>query len=708
VSRSASDIEQALATPDPEARRLAVQAIPRAAEGASAARLVVLALGDDDWRVRKEAVEIAAALEPRADVVRVLERALDEKVNIGLRNAAVEALVAMGGDAVPAAIAALGRLDADGRKLAVEILAGVPDPRGTEALARTLSDADANVRVAAAEALGNAALAGEEARAAAIGPLTRALASGDVILKLASLESLSRLGAEPPWSVLAPYVDQPLLRRHALAAAAGSPERAAIVALSLALGDGSSTVVRQAMLALAERAFGQPAEAEVVRAARSALEGGAREAARSRARAAIEGDEDPRVRAAAITTLGVIAEGVDVPLLVDALGEDELSERADHALRLFGEGIGGALLRAAGTGPASRRASILSLAASITGLRTEELRRAVRAALVDPAHEVVTAAIEALASGGDAADLEGLAPLVVNPDPRLAFAAAKSIDALAAAHPAEARALFLRLDAVHDALLGSVLLGALGRASKVEPDDVPFLLRVLTNPDARTRRAAVDALAYAQQGASADAVAFALADEEREVQLAAVRALGRLGRVEPLTSVVRDARDPELVAASLRALGDADPERGFEAARPLVVDAPAGVACAAVEALGRLRRRPRSAAPPRESELEDAIISALLHSDPEVVKVALSELAFEPDARALSRIGLCLDHEAWEVRRLAAELLGQNKTPAAKSLLRARYEREKDPVVRSAIATAVTVRPPPADVDDAGPGREKG
>ncbi len=49
-------------------------------------------------------------------------------------------------------------------KLAAEVLGGVPDARGTAVLSRALVDEDANVRVTAAEALGNAALAGEESR----------------------------------------------------------------------------------------------------------------------------------------------------------------------------------------------------------------------------------------------------------------------------------------------------------------------------------------------------------------------------------------------------------------------------------------------------------------------------------------------------------------------------------------------------------------
>src|ERR1019366_8512607 len=78
--------------------------------------------------------------------------------------------------------------------LAAEVLGGVPDVRGTAALARALEDDDANVRVTAAEALGRAALAGEESRTLAIEALVAALSASDTFLKIAALDSL----APPP------------------------------------------------------------------------------------------------------------------------------------------------------------------------------------------------------------------------------------------------------------------------------------------------------------------------------------------------------------------------------------------------------------------------------------------------------------------------------------------------------------------------------
>src|SRR5690606_3622403 len=114
--------------------------------------------------VRKEAAAVAVKIEPRTAVVFAVANVLAERDEVGLRNAAVDALVAIGPDSVPGAINALARLDPDGRKLAVEVLAGIPTLAGVRALIRAVKDPDVNVVAAVAEALGKAHLAGDEAR----------------------------------------------------------------------------------------------------------------------------------------------------------------------------------------------------------------------------------------------------------------------------------------------------------------------------------------------------------------------------------------------------------------------------------------------------------------------------------------------------------------------------------------------------------------
>jgi HEAT repeat protein len=81
------------------------------------------------------------------------------------------------------------------------------------------------------------------------------------------------------------------------------------------------------------------------------------------------------------------------------------------------------------------------------------------------------------------------------------------------------------------------------------------------------------------------------------------------------------------------------------------------------------------------------------------VKAALFELSRAEGPRSLSRLGLCLDHASWEVRRVAAELLGHKGDAPARALLRARLEREKDELVREALGLALGARPSVREAD---------
>src|SRR5262249_39598877 len=145
---------------------------------------------------------------------------------------------------------------------------------------------------------------------------------------------------------------------------------------------------------------------------------------------------------------------------------------------------------------------------------------------------------------GDPADLPRVARFVGHADERIAATAVNALSELAARHVESARAL-LRDAGTDDPLaLGCVLLGAIASTRPLSDDDRRLLERALAHADPHVRRAAVDALAQAGGDAAAEAVVFALADEERDVKLAAVRALGRLRRADPLVDLVADARDP--------------------------------------------------------------------------------------------------------------------------------------------------------------------
>ena len=359
----------------------------------------------------------------------------------------------------------------------------------------------------------------------------------------------------------------------------------------------------------------------------------------------------------------------DVPALVDALDDDDVAERADMALRLFGPSVVRPLLAVARKSkPAHPRRGARARGVARRSARGRGARGAPRGAR-RPLDRGLSCALEELGPLGDAKDLRRLAKLVWHHDERVTAAATNAVCQLAARHVDAARALLADSRSGHDPLvLGCLLLGAIASTQPLQEDDVRLLQRALSHDQPQVRRAAIDALAQGGSDAAADAVVFALADEEHDVQLAAVRALGRLGRAETLVGVVRDTRDPVLTATALRALGDADPDRALAAARPLVAHADAAIACAAVEAIGQLRssRSEGHVSPHTAVACDDALFAALEHPDEEVVKLALSLIGAQPGARALARLGLCLDHTSSEVRspRRRAPRAGQQRRGA--------------------------------------------
>lgn len=668
-----------LSSSDPETRRLAAQALATD-ERDDAPKLIVRALSDENWRVRKEAAQSAAASPQRHDVLRELSAALANRDDVGLRNSAVEALIAIGPDAVPAAVEALRTLDADGKKLAIEVLGGVPDARGAEALASALKDDDANVRQSAAEALGASALAGDDARKTAVRALRSVLPKAEPMMKLASLGALARLEVALEWSLLEPLLGDPVLRGAVLSACARCSDEACGLALADALFDPNVAFARAALVALAEWLLASIQRGLPIDAFAARLQ--ARDAA---PRVHALDEDDAQVRGAALTVLAVLGDAEAAPAIARALLDPLLARAAETAVSLLGAAALPALLAVGEREAPSRHAALLLVVPSLTSHLDDRALAVVRATLGHESDDVSAAAAQVLGALGDGADIERLAILAAGSHGRTPQSAALAIEVLAEKHPDDARAAFAHLAGdASQTIAGCVLLAAL-RGSPA--GSIEYLQRAIGAGDARARRAAIEAFAAIGDPRSAaeirqearGAVASALADEEREVQLAAIRALGSLGHGDALSNLVASVSDPEIVAAAASALSQADAARALDVCSALVSREEPAIASAAVQALGVIGG----------TRADEGLARALAHASDEVVKLALSELGRSPTRAALARIGRALDHASWEVRRLAAEVLGAEGSDEAMAFLRARLERETDASVREAIMLAI-------------------
>jgi HEAT repeat protein len=677
------EVGQRLGNPDPEERRQAVRLL-RGKTKEEAADLLLRAMGDEDWRVRKEAAAVAVAMAPAPAVLRRLVESLAPgQENVGLRNAAVEALAGFGVASVDALSVALPALDADGRKLAAEALGRTGQTAALLVLASMVADPDPNVRAAVVEAV------------AAIGCtsvddvtplLERFLDDRDPLLKLTALNGLNTLGIVIPWHRLKPMLEEPVLRGAALVAAgfSGHPAAGRMIASALERTRGAVSLV--ALSAMVTYVRSGP---EAAKNARLALANLPQEVRRRLLEQADKPDDSVEERRLALILVAAAGLPEAARIAARALTDDRVAPEAEEALALLGAAGVTALVEAAGTGGDSERALAMEVLPRLVDASSiREAARAVRVSLGAPSPEVVASALEAAATVGDELCVEPAARALGSDNARVRRAAAAALDALARRHRDAARELAM---AAHPdgpgAHAAAVVMGALDSPvlDSVE-EDVAFLSRTLGHGHTPARRSALEALARRVSVQAAEAVAFALSDEEPEVRRAAVRALGRMRApdgtapgISHLLALAERGADDALAIDAVRALGDAADERAQEMLVSLVRQGAPAVAVAAVEALGHLP----------QVERVKALSLGLSHHDPEVVKASLGRLVMERDPSVREHLLVCLEHDVWDVRRLAADLLGRIGGEGVLSALRQRLSVEVEPLVRDALQRAL-------------------
>src|SRR5512137_223617 len=201
-------LHRKLESRDAEERREAAVDLGRAGRGAIP--ILLHALGDTDWRVRKTAVESLVAF-GGDDVTNGLVQRLSAEDNAGARNSAIEALAQIGAEAVGQLLPLLENRDPDVRKFTVDVLGDIRDARAVPGLLAKLGDADENVRVAAAEALGKL----RDRRA--VDALIMCLSSADQSwLDYAAAEALGEIGDERALGPLMAALERSSLREPVL------------------------------------------------------------------------------------------------------------------------------------------------------------------------------------------------------------------------------------------------------------------------------------------------------------------------------------------------------------------------------------------------------------------------------------------------------------------------------------------------------------
>lgn len=679
-----------------EARRAVLRQLEGDAVGIR--RQIEAFLRDDDWRVRKDAAALAARHLESASLAKLLAASVLQGDDVGLRNAAIEALVTAGtgpsatDEARRDVHAALGEAEKRAPHTALKFLCAAWVGAGSLGLSRLADharDPDPTTAVAAVEALARIAGTAAERELEAV-----AFSQGHDVVRLAAVEGLVALRSRVPAAKTSALFAAPYFARPVLALLGHSADPAAIEPLIAHLA--SPRLAADAARALADlltvRELHEPTARALV---------GLPEPVRSSLLALTSEERDDPPTARAALTLLLLARDLRALGNLARFGAREELGRPlmDATLRLGPEAARGLVELLPELDPPSTAWAIEVAVELLEGSRDAALlarvRAALREALVRGGEAVQVAALRGLELFGEPEDAARLVALGARGTGNVAAAATDAIAALANSSP-EAALSALQQEAEEAPLAWSKAVVALPRRLAIEK-----VSEAAVAAEPSVRRAAIEALVHLGGDDAADLAAIALADEDEAVRHAAVRSLAQLAssgaaseRARAALDMALRAPEAQLRAAAVRAATEHDLPLDAMALE-LALDPSPEVEAALFRALAQPGSRSVSEA--QRAQLVGPLTLATTHEDDEVVKAALAALVAGRADAAADALVHALTHRAWDVRLDAARLIGTllAEVPAARSdalrrALALRRTVEDDDLVREAIDGALS------------------
>ena len=618
-------------------------------------RVLVLGLGDPDWRVRREAIEtVVRSVDTDPTLIEELVDALTQGENVGLRNAALESLARLGDSAAQPLSARLASVDGGARKFLLEALGQSESRSAVDQIAPFVHDDDPNIAAAAVDAL--ARIGGPVAET----HLRHLLASRDLYQRLAALDGLERAGARLSWADLEPAIADRFTRRAAVPLLGRSAHPDAVRALIEMLAQASEHLAAAILRALEE--LSQSVGVAEMREQMS-------ERAIATTRTCLS-SQNPETRRAAA---GMALAAQDASALPHALRifTEGLSPMALVAFRGWGRDAVPPLLEAASGTVGAARALALELASELGEVRADLLD-----ALDDAEPVVVAAVLRGLKSLAEPTDAARILDHIRHHDDDVRAAAADAILALAERDRAHVTALLSKqvIDA-ESAALASLLASIRGSEAFGQ-------LRAGCNsnsPD--VRRACIVALGSLDDAAALPDVTLALSDEDPVVREAAARAHGQLGgSPRTLVQLLRSETSSDVKTAALRAIALHGGEDEVGPVAQMLADPATSVVVESIRTLRSLE----------DPDLGTRLPALLEHPSVEVVKQAVIELGAQPGDDIGDLLEKMLEHDAWDVRAAAADAIAARGGRKSRESLIPRLDKEADAVARQAIEDALS------------------
>jgi HEAT repeat protein len=567
------ELSEQLASSDESMRLRAAQVLAEE-ERLGSAEPLMNSLGDESWRVRKTVVD-GLARKVGADEVTMLLRAMrEEHHNPGVLNSALQLLALSGLDAIEPLSEFVSDRDVDLRIYAAQALGNQHDARAIPVLLEALQDEDANVRYHAIEGLG-------KLRAVdAVEALAKLVESGDFSQAFPALDALILIGDSRIAPRLVPLLEDEILRSPAAEALGrlGDEEMVAPLMALLNTAGAPAQVIAQALASLYERyqnAYQEGAYiADLVRQAidSQGVENLLQTINQSRAE---------NLRTLALVLGWLEGEAVE-QALVRLLGQPTARREVIEALVRYGERVTRLLVEQLDAEePETRKAVVIALgrigdAAAVPAL--------VEALTED--EELAVVAAGALGKIGDRRAFEALLDLIGHPDTAIRQAAVAAINSLG--HPEMAgRASQLLSDGNPQIRESAVKIA--GYFGYRECTDL--LLQCCHDEEESVRRAAIEHIPYLEDERGAAILTAAIAGETPAVRAAAANAMAQIDKpvaMPCLVAAIEDA-DPWVRYFAIRSIGHHRDIESLQAlTRKAQTDSASQVRIAAIDALGKL------------------------------------------------------------------------------------------------------------------------
>lgn len=541
---------------------------------------LMLALGDESWRVRRVAVDSIAVKADTSTTAMLLRTLREEHRNLSVLNSALQVLALSDIDVVAPLIEFLQDPDEELRTYAALALGDRKDPRSVPALIATIqNDPDTNVRYHSIEALGK--LRPPEATEA----LLAIAESRDFFLGFPALDALRQIGDTSIAPRLVPLLADSLLCAPTAVALGllGDQEVVKPLVQLLNQANAPTRAIAQSLAALYNRyetVYGEGPhitdlfkEAITLNGCQNLLD------ALSLA--------NPEELKSLVLLLGWVDNQESAKALTKLLSEPAVRKEVVEALVRYGEGVSELLMEQLESHDLETRyAAVVALGRIGDTRAVGILTRLLKA---DP--ELVIAAADALARIGDRSAFEALLELLGHQDAGVRQAAIAALNSLG--HPDMPEKLqtllindnpYLRESAVK-------IAGYFAFAECLE-----LFLQSCQDTDERVRRAAIEHLPYLTENEQEimPILAAALARETAKVRAAAARALAQIDSslaFPYLKTAIADT-DPWVRYYAARSIGIHGYPEALEDLAHLVQKDPANqVRAAAVEGLGRIGGR---------------------------------------------------------------------------------------------------------------------